>query len=144
MSTTFSECLSCQAINKLDTESALKKKPMCGKCGQPLNLHGLVSEVSAGGFEKVLRNSKSPVVVDFWASWCGPCRSYGPEYEKASVKNKNAVFLKVNTETEQQLSGKLGIRGIPCTILFRNGKEVSRQSGAMSSEQLTSFITNSG
>ena len=140
MSITFSECSSCHTINKLDAETATKKTPVCGKCAVPLKLHGLVSEISSSGLEKVLRNSKTPVVVDFWASWCGPCRSYGPEYEKASLQNKNAVFLKINTETEQQLSGKLAIRGIPCTIIFKNGKEVSRQAGAMSAEQLGSFI----
>jgi thioredoxin-like negative regulator of GroEL len=65
---------------------------------------------------------------------------YGPEYEKASLQNPHAVFLKVNTETEQQLSAELGIRGIPCTILYQNGREVRRQAGAMSSAQVQQFI----
>jgi thioredoxin len=81
------------------------------------------------------------VLIDFWASWCGPCQMYGPEFQRASQENQTAVFLKVNTETEQMLAAKYGIRGIPCTILFHNGKEVRRQSGAMNASQVRQFIS---
>ncbi len=140
MSTTFSECFQCSSLNKLDSNKALEKKPVCGKCGSELNLKGLVSEVSTNGFRKILNNHSGLIVVDFWASWCGPCQSYAPEYEKASLKNRNAIFLKINTETEQQLAGELGIRGIPCTIFFKNQKETKRQSGAMSADQLAQLV----
>jgi thioredoxin 2 len=141
MSTTFSQCPKCLALNKLNSEKALAHPPVCGKCNADLNLHGLVSEVNSKGFEKILSMAEGSVVVDFWASWCGPCRSYGPEYEKASVKNPQTVFLKINTELEHQLSAQYGIKGIPCTLLFRNGKEVKRQSGAMNVDQVTQFIS---
>lgn len=140
MSSTFSECRNCGSLNKLSPQKALEKSPVCGKCGASLPVHGLVSEVSTEGFRKILKNATGPVVVDFWASWCGPCRMYGPEYEKASTQNQDTIFLKINTETEQQLSAELGIRGIPCTILYKNGKEVRRQAGAMSSAQVQQFI----
>lgn len=140
MSHTFSICSHCHGINKINSESALNKKPICGKCGKELNLHGLVSEVNTNDFERIIAKSDLPVVVDFWASWCGPCKMYGPEFEKASTENTNAVFVKVNTETEQMLSAKFGVRGIPCTILFKNGKELRRQSGVMDSSQVRQFI----
>lgn len=140
MSFTFSQCAKCQALNKVVPEKALVQPPVCGKCASPLNLHGLVSDVNTKNFHKILKMAEGPVVVDFWASWCGPCRSYAPEYEKASLQNKNAVFIKINTESEQQLSAELGIRGIPCTIVFLQGKELRRQSGAMQASQVTQLL----
>lgn len=140
MSHTFAACKHCHAINKIQIEKA--SKAVCGKCQKPISFHGLVSEATTQDFHKIIRSSDKLVVVDFWASWCGPCRMYGPEFEKASSKNTNAVFLKVNTETEQQLSAELGIRGIPCTIFYKNGREVSRQSGAMNSEGLSQLIAS--
>ncbi|MFL5783523.1 MAG: thioredoxin, partial [Bacteriovoracaceae bacterium] len=119
---------------------ALKGEAVCGKCGQGLRFHGLVSDVTTSDFRNIVAKSDVPVVVDFWASWCGPCKMYGPQFEEASRSMKNAVWLKVNTETEQQLAAELGIRGIPCTIIFSGGKEVRRESGAMSASQLSSLI----
>jgi thioredoxin 2 len=132
MNQTFNQCPACHSLNKVLIEKALENKAICG----------LVSEVNSKNFQKILSLADKPVVVDFWASWCGPCRVYAPEYERASKENQNAIFLKINTEEEQQLSAAFGIRGIPCTLIFKNSKEVKRQSGAMSADQLKSFINN--
>jgi thioredoxin 2 len=141
MSSTLSVCPDCKSLNKIDITKAKIKTPTCGKCGKKLELYGLTSLVNEADLERILNKSEKPVVVDFWAPWCGPCRSYGPEFEKASSQNEQAVFLKINIDENQALSSKLGIRGVPCTILFQNGKEVKRQSGALSSSQLSKFIT---
>ena len=140
MNATFSECPQCKSLNKLSSEKAIQKKPICGKCGAELNLHGLVSDITTLNFRKIIDKTEGLVVVDFWASWCGPCKSYAPEYEKASLQNQQVIFLKINTESEQELAAQYGIRGIPCTVLIKNGKEIRRQSGAMSAEQVRFFL----
>lgn len=139
MSHTFAACGNCHSVNRIKVEKA--SEALCGKCQSPISFHGLASDVQSDDFQKLLRVSDKPVVVDFWASWCGPCKMYGPEFEKASKQNTSAVFLKVNTETERDLSARLGIRGIPCTIIFKDGKEVRREAGAMDASSLGNIIS---
>ncbi len=140
MSHTYASCNKCHAVNKIRIDKV--QEALCGKCQSPLILHGLVSEASGTDFHKILRSSDKPVVVDFWAPWCGPCKVYGPEFEKASLLNHSAVFIKVNTETEPELSAQLGIRGIPCTVIFHAGKEVLRKSGAMDAASVNQLLKN--
>jgi thioredoxin 2 len=140
MAHTFSVCRKCESLNKVDSQKALQKAPACGKCGESLPMHGLVSEVSAEGFKKLLAKSDQPVIADFWASWCGPCRAYAPNFEDASKRLQNAVFVKINTETEQRLSAELGVRGIPTTIVFKNGREVRRQPGVIPGEAIGQLL----
>jgi thioredoxin 2 len=92
-------------------------------------------------FEKQVARSQVPVVVDVWAPWCGPCRMMAPAFEQAAKELEPKVrFLKLNSDEEQQAAGRLGIRGIPTMILYAGGREVARQSGAMSAGQITGWI----
>jgi len=93
--------------------------------------------------EKQIARSDIPVLVDVWAPWCGPCRIMGPQFEAAAREAEPAMrFVKLNSDENQDLSGRLGIRGIPTMILFRSGKEIARVSGAMSSSDILNWARN--
>jgi thioredoxin 2 len=123
-------------MNRVDSAKALNSKPTCGKCGTALPLHGLATEVSLKGFKKIVASSDKPVIVDFWASWCGPCKMYSPIFERASAMHADATYLKVNTEANPALSSEFGIRSIPMTIVFKNGREFRREAGVIPEEMI--------
>lgn len=132
-------CAQCSSTNRIPRER-LNQGPKCGKCGEPL-FDGRPFALTTVAFDRQLEKNELPMVVDFWASWCAPCRMMAPEFEKAAASLEPAVrFAKVDTEAEQALAARYQIRGIPTMIVFKDGREVARQSGAMPAAQIENFV----
>jgi len=131
-------CPSCDAVNRLPAEK-LGDGAKCGKCHDPL-FQARPLALDAGRFQHHLSRSGLPILVDFWASWCGPCRMMAPAFEEAARRLEPGVRLvKVNTEEAQSLSMQYGIRSIPSLLLFKGGREVARTAGAMDAGGLVAW-----
>ena len=132
-------CPSCSALNRVPHQR-LGDRPLCGKCraaliaGQPIN-------GSDSNFRRIIEKSDLPVVVDFWASWCGPCQQFAPVFSQVSTEMATqAVFVKLDTEANQQTAANFQIRSIPTLMLFHRGKEVARMSGALPKPQFVQWL----
>jgi thioredoxin 2 len=132
-------CPHCGSVNRV-ASSRLADSPNCGKCKQPL-FTGAPIALDDAGFATQIERTSLPVVVDFWAPWCGPCRMMAPHFERAARELEPEVRLaKLDTEAHPATAARYAIRSIPTLILFRNGKEVARHSGAMDARALTRWI----
>ena len=132
-------CPSCSAVNRLPADK-LARGPKCGKCGERI-FAGKPTRLTDQNFEKQVGRSDIPVVVDFWAEWCGPCKMMAPQFEQAAGQMEPQVrFAKLDTEEAQATAARFGIRSIPTLILFRDGREIARQPGAMGAADIVRWV----
>ena len=132
-------CPACQAKNRIPA-AKLAAGPACGACKASL-FPGAPFELDEARLNKHLKNDEVPLLVDFWAPWCGPCRTMAPMFADASRQMSPAVrFAKLDTEQHQGVGARFQIRGIPLIILFDKGREVARQTGVMNAGQIVSWV----
>ena len=132
-------CPACNAVNRIPA-ARMTDDPKCGKCHQSLFL-GKPLELTSSNFQTQISRNDIPVVVDFWAEWCGPCKMMAPAFEQAAVQlEPTARLAKLNTEIEQDIAARFRIQSIPTIAIFRNGREIARQAGAVGAADIVRWV----
>ncbi|NVK41328.1 MAG: thioredoxin TrxC [Oceanospirillaceae bacterium] len=136
-------CPHCIVTNRVPVER-LEQDPRCGRCKQPL-FAGMPAELSVGEFDRLVAATDIPVVVDFWADWCGPCKMMAPVFAASAARLEPRYrFVKINTEQAPALAQRFGIRSIPTLLVLRHGREVARQAGALDQRRLEQWLQQLG
>jgi thioredoxin 2 len=132
-------CISCGGLNNVP-ETKLNENPNCGKCKEPL-YKGEPISMTSEQLSRAIDKTDELLIVDFWATWCGPCQQFAPTFKQtADQLEPKARFIKIETESEQVISAKYNIRSIPTLVMFKNGKEINRVSGALSATDFNNWI----
>ncbi|HLS82098.1 MAG TPA: thioredoxin TrxC [Steroidobacter sp.] len=134
-------CSNCDSVVRVPHER-LTENPLCPRCRAQL-IDGKPHALTSSNFDRCLRRNDLPLVVDVWAPWCGPCRMMEPHFNTAAKRfAQRARFTKLNSDEESALASRFKIRGVPTLLVFRNGQEIARQTGALDSDALTRWLTS--
>jgi len=132
-------CTSCGGLNNVPNEK-LSNNPKCGKCKNPL-YKGEPTAMTGAQLTRAIEKTDELLVVDFWATWCGPCQQFVPTFKQAASQlEPKARFIKIETEAEQAISAKYNIRSIPTLVIFKNGQEIDRVSGALAAQDFINWV----
>ncbi|MDC6170325.1 thioredoxin TrxC [Paucibacter sp. XJ19-41] len=131
-------CPACAATNRVP-EAKLEDQPVCGRCGAELMAARPV-DLSDASFAAFVGKTELPVLVDFWADWCGPCKMMAPHFAQAAAQQPLIRFAKLDTEANRQTAAAYNIRSIPTLMLFQGGREIARQAGALSAADLQRWL----